>query len=166
MIIQVFPLNYINNCDAGEVSHKSKCEYSRTISFITISFISMWWIMDIQLQYDNLFWGSKRQLIKTNLDLLATITLVVAPFHAFAPFPALLPFFKCILEVVFCKGVQYRLWFCLDLFNCVKMMAFLFYLQSGGLQSNSFLVKNSLVRWCAFVIHQPVLLSPQFRVKF
>jgi hypothetical protein len=29
--------------------------------------------------------------------------LEVIPFHAYAPFPALLPFFKCMLEVVFCE---------------------------------------------------------------
>jgi hypothetical protein len=35
------------------------------------------------------------------LGLLATITLKVVPFHMYAPFPELLQFFKCILEVVF-----------------------------------------------------------------
>jgi hypothetical protein len=39
------------------------------------------------------------------LDLLATITLKVVPFHAYAPFPALFPFVKGILEVMFCEGV-------------------------------------------------------------
>jgi hypothetical protein len=36
------------------------------------------------------------------LNLLATITLEVAQFREFAPFVALLPFSKYILEVVFC----------------------------------------------------------------
>jgi hypothetical protein len=68
---------------------------------------------------------------KLTLGLLATITLEVVPFRAYAPFPALLSFFKCNLEVVFCEGVQYRLRFYLDRHNCVKMAAFQFYLQSG-----------------------------------
>jgi hypothetical protein len=45
---------------------------------------------------------------KLTLGLLAaaaTITLEVVSFRAYSPFPALLPFFKCILEVVFCEGV-------------------------------------------------------------
>jgi hypothetical protein len=55
------------------------------------------------------------------LDLLATITLEVVPFRAYAPFPALLPFLKCILEDVFCEGVLHRLRFCLDHLSCAKM---------------------------------------------
>jgi hypothetical protein len=39
-------------------------------------------------------------------------------------------FLKCILEVVFCEGVQHRLQFCLYHLNYVKMAAFQFYLQS------------------------------------
>jgi hypothetical protein len=38
------------------------------------------------------------------LGLLTIITLEVAPFHTYAPLPALLPFFfKSILEVVSCE---------------------------------------------------------------
>jgi hypothetical protein len=48
---------------------------------------------------------------KLTFGLLATITLQVVPFRAYSPFPAFLPSFKCILEVVFCEGVQYRLRF-------------------------------------------------------
>jgi hypothetical protein len=40
---------------------------------------------------------------------LAIITLEEVPLRAYAPFPELLPFFKCILEIVFCVGVQHRL---------------------------------------------------------
>jgi hypothetical protein len=58
---------------------------------------------------------------KLTLGLLDIITLRVVPFHVHAPFPALLPFFKCILEVVFCKGVQHRQSFCFDHFNYVEM---------------------------------------------
>jgi hypothetical protein len=36
-----------------------------------------------------------------SLDQLATINLEVVPFCRNAPFPTLLPFFKCILEVMF-----------------------------------------------------------------
>jgi hypothetical protein len=45
---------------------------------------------------------------KTNFGTLATITLEEVFFHAYALFPALLPLFKCILEAVFCDGVQHR----------------------------------------------------------
>jgi hypothetical protein len=41
---------------------------------------------------------------KLSLGLLAITTLKVAPFCVYASFPALLPFFKCILEVVFCSA--------------------------------------------------------------
>jgi hypothetical protein len=43
---------------------------------------------------------------------LATITEVV-PFRVYAPFSVHLPFFNYILEVVFRKGVQHCLQFCL-----------------------------------------------------
>jgi hypothetical protein len=69
---------------------------------------------------------------ETNFGPIAPpITLKVAPFRAYAPFPALLLFLKCILEVVFCEGVQHRPRFCLDHHICVKMAAFQFYLQLG-----------------------------------
>jgi hypothetical protein len=45
-------------------------------------------------------------LVKT-LGLRATITLEVIPFRTYVPFPSLLPFFKCILEVAFWKGVEW-----------------------------------------------------------
>jgi hypothetical protein len=40
------------------------------------------------------------------LGLLATFTPEVVPFRPYAPFPAILPFLKFFLEVVFCKGVK------------------------------------------------------------
>jgi hypothetical protein len=43
------------------------------------------------------------------LGLLATITHEVLAFRMYAPLTALLPLFNCILEVVFCEGVQHRL---------------------------------------------------------
>jgi hypothetical protein len=46
---------------------------------------------------------------KLTLGLLATIAHELVPFCAYAPFPALLPFFKCTLEVVLCEGVHHRL---------------------------------------------------------
>jgi hypothetical protein len=39
------------------------------------------------------------------LSLLATITLEIFPFRVYAQFPALLPFFRSILEVGFYEGV-------------------------------------------------------------
>jgi hypothetical protein len=65
------------------------------------------------------------------LGRLATVTLEVVPFCPYAPFPTLLPFFKCILEAVFCEGVQHRLRFCRDHINYVKIPVFQFYLRSG-----------------------------------
>jgi hypothetical protein len=53
--------------------------------------------------------------------LLATITLKVDYFCTYARFPALLPFYKCILELIF--------WTVFST-NCVKMAAIQFYLQS------------------------------------
>jgi hypothetical protein len=46
---------------------------------------------------------------KLAFGLLIIVTLEVLPFCTYAPLPALLPFFKCILEVLFCIGFQYRL---------------------------------------------------------
>jgi hypothetical protein len=59
------------------------------------------------------------------MGLLTTITLEVLPSRAYAPFPALLPFFKFVLEVMFCEGVQHRLRFCLDHLSWAKVEAFL-----------------------------------------
>jgi hypothetical protein len=50
--------------------------------------------------------------------------LKVVPFCAYALFPAILPFIKCIMEVMFCEGVHHHLHL-----NCVKMAAFEFHLQ-------------------------------------
>jgi hypothetical protein len=91
---------------------------------------------------------------KLTLGLLATITLEVVPFYTYTLFPALLPFLKCILEVVFFDGVQHHLQFCLDHLNCAVMEAYQFYLQSGKqrkvgcvrMKVMLFLVKNSLVK--------------------
>jgi hypothetical protein len=97
-----------------------------------------------------------------------------------------LPFFKCILEVVFCEGVQHRLQVCLDHLSCIEVTAFQFYLQPGkqrkvaegqvwrlgGLEVTVmlFFVKNSLVKKgsvkrCVVVMQQLVLLSPEFVAK-
>jgi hypothetical protein len=62
--------------------------------------------------------------LKLTLGLLATITLKVVPFLEYALFPELLPFLKCILEDVFCEGVQHRLQISLDQHSCVKIVAF------------------------------------------
>jgi hypothetical protein len=80
--------------------------------------------------------------------LLATITLKVVPFYVYAPFPALLPFLKSILYVVFCEGVQHCMKFCLDHLNFVKIAAFQCYLQSGKQRKVGwlFLIKHSLVK--------------------
>jgi hypothetical protein len=89
---------------------------------------------------------------KLTLGLLTTITLEVVPFHVYAPFLALLPFFKCMAEVVFCESIQHCLRFCLDHLNSVKMAAFQFQSSIGetenwvGITVMLFLVKKSLVK--------------------
>jgi hypothetical protein len=59
----------------------------------------------------------------------------VVPFHVNAPFSVLLPFFKCILEVVFFENIQHRQRIFLDHLNCVKIEASL--LSSIGETENS-----------------------------
>jgi hypothetical protein len=115
---------------------------------------------------------------KLTLDLLATITLEVVPFRAYAPFPPILPFLNCILEVVFCDDVQHRIRFCPQHLNCVNMAAFQFYLQSGKQKKvggvgddnhvalgQKFHDEKGCVRRCVVVMQQPVLLSPNFGAK-
>jgi hypothetical protein len=62
------------------------------------------------------------------MDVLATITLEVVPFRVYAQFRSSFAIFKCILEAVFCEGVQQVSRFCLDHLSCVKMVACQFYL--------------------------------------
>jgi hypothetical protein len=62
------------------------------------------------------------------LGLLVNITLKVVPFHAYAPLSALLQFFKCILEIVFCESVQHHLRLCLNHLSYIQMAAFQLYL--------------------------------------
>jgi hypothetical protein len=115
---------------------------------------------------------------KLTLDLLATITLEVVPFRAYAQFPALLSFFVCILEAVSCEGVLHRLRFCLDHLKCVKIADFQFYLQSGKqrnvwwIREDSHVVfgkkfsdeKGSVKRYVV-VMQKPVLSLTKFRAK-
>jgi hypothetical protein len=67
---------------------------------------------------------------------------------------------KCIMEVVFCKGVQHRLRFCLD--HCVKMAAF--YLQLGKQRKEGWVWDEShIVSWwkrkCGMVCHRDATVS-------
>jgi hypothetical protein len=106
---------------------------------------------------------------RITLGLLSTFTLEVVPFRAYAPFPVLSQIFKCILEVVFCEGVQHRLRFCLEHLNCVKMEDFQFYLQSRKKRNvwwvgKTFRNEKGSVRWCVVVMQEPDLLSPMFWV--
>jgi hypothetical protein len=91
---------------------------------------------------------------KLTLGLLATITLEVVPFRAYAPFPALLPFLNASWKSCW-EDVQHRLRFCLSHLNFVKMAMSQFYLHSGKLrkvgwvreeESWFFYKKNSLVK--------------------
>jgi hypothetical protein len=54
-------------------------------------------------------------------------------------------FLKCIMEVMFCDGVQHRLRFCLDHFICVKMVTFELYLQSGKQRKVGWLKKTVIL---------------------
>jgi hypothetical protein len=116
---------------------------------------------------------------KLTFGQLATITFEVVLFHMYSWLTALLPLFKCILEVLFCDSVQHCLKFCLDRLNCFKMVA----IQLGkqrkvvgeqvwrvgwvGMGVIWFLVQKfpgqkGSVKWCAVMMQQPVLLSPKF----
>jgi hypothetical protein len=90
---------------------------------------------------------------KTNFGLTGHHHPRISFFPHVCTVPALLPFFKCILKVVFCIGVQHLLRFCLDNLSCVKMAVIQFYRQSGkqksrlnGDDSNAALVNYSLVK--------------------
>jgi hypothetical protein len=64
------------------------------------------------------------------------------------------PIFKCIQEVVFCKGIQHSLWFCVSIWLV-------------GTAAMLFLVKNYLVTkevWNGVLMQQPILLSPMCRI--
>jgi hypothetical protein len=63
---------------------------------------------------------------KLTLTLLAIVALEVVLFSEYALFPAVLPFLKYILEIVFGEGVQHRLLFCLGHLSCDKMTSFSF----------------------------------------
>jgi hypothetical protein len=80
--------------------------------------------------------------IHTNMYVCARVSIISGtsvkkkkkgggPFCIYAPFPVLLPFFKCIPEIVLCEGDQHYLWCYLGHLICVKMTAFQFYIQSG-----------------------------------
>jgi hypothetical protein len=69
------------------------------------------------------------------LGLLTTVTLEVVLFRVYSPFPALLPFFKLTLEVVFCEGIQHRLRLFIDHPICAKITDLQFYLQLGKRES-------------------------------
>jgi hypothetical protein len=90
-------------------------------------------------------------------------------------FPAILPFLKRILEVVFCESVQHHMRFCLDHFNCVKMAIFQSYLQSEeqrkvewvGVDGHvvfgqKFPGEKGSVKCHVVLMKQLVLLSPKF----
>jgi hypothetical protein len=65
------------------------------------------------------------------MGLLATITLEVVNFRAYALLLVVLPYFNYTLEVVFSESVRHRLRFCLDHLNYVKMASFQFYIHLG-----------------------------------
>jgi hypothetical protein len=115
---------------------------------------------------------------KLTLAILVTINLKVVPLGTYAPFPALLPLLKCILEVMICEGVQQRLQFCFDHVSCVKRPLFQFYLQSekqrkvGWVEDDSHVVlgkkfpgEKGSVRRCVVMMQQPVIFSPKFGEK-
>jgi hypothetical protein len=96
------------------------------------------------------------------------------PLQRVCTVPSASVIFKCILEAMFCEGVQHLLRFYLDHLNCVKMAAFQFCIQSGkqrrvgcvrdnshvGFGKKKFPGKKGSVRWCAVMIQQPILSSP------
>jgi hypothetical protein len=72
---------------------------------------------------------------------MATITLDVVPFHAYA-------IFICILEVVFCEGVQHCLQLFLDHLNCKKWRPFSFIFNRGNREKlGEWGMSHSLVKY-------------------
>jgi hypothetical protein len=116
---------------------------------------------------------------KLILGLLATISLEVIYFHPCALIPVFLAFFKCILEVVFCEGVQHCLRFCLIHFNCIKMVVSsigekreshtgpsqMRRIGGRGVTVMLLLVKCPDEKQCVVMMQQPVPLSPKFETK-
>jgi hypothetical protein len=97
----------------------------------------------------------------------------------YTPFPALLPFLKWILLVVFCEGVQRSLRFCLDQLGQNGDLSVL--TSTGEAEDNSrvcmvdvshvvfglkFPGEKGNVRQHVVMMQQPVLLSPEFGTKF
>jgi hypothetical protein len=75
---------------------------------------------------------------KLTLGLLATVTLEVFHFRAYAPFLTILTFLKCILEFVFYEDVHHRL---REITGCqLRRVGWV------GDELVLFLVKNSLVK--------------------
>jgi hypothetical protein len=119
---------------------------------------------------------------KRTLGLLVTITLEVAPFRAYAPFPALLQSFKCILVVVFFEAVQQRLRFCLNHLSCFENGDLSIFSYSVGetekrrvegwmgdeshfVYGENFPGETESMRQCVVVTQEPVLLSPELGAK-
>jgi hypothetical protein len=83
------------------------------------------------------------------LALLATITLKVVPFHAYASFLALLPFFKGSLEIMFRETEKNMM---------DEAMTVIVFGQKCPGEKGS--VKHSVI-----LIQQPLLLLPKFGAK-
>jgi hypothetical protein len=56
-----------------------------------------------------------------SLCLQVTITFETVAFRSYAPFPAILPLLKCVLDVVICEDVQHHRRFCHDNLSYVKI---------------------------------------------
>jgi hypothetical protein len=72
---------------------------------------------------------------KSNFGLTGHHDSWRSPLPRVCAVPSASAIFKLILEIVFGESVQYRLWFCLDYLNSVKMTAFQFYFQWGKQKS-------------------------------
>jgi hypothetical protein len=85
-------------------------------------------------------------------------------------YPARLPFFKCILDVVFCEGVQHCLWFFLSHLNYVKLAGYrkITMGQVGWLGdgAHDILVKNTIVKKEVLDGACRVAITSSFVIKF
>lgn len=92
------------------------------IGYYRLSFIYLYLLIITAFSSNiNNFRGLSCHVVKINCASTDHHYSRYIPFHAHAPFPALLPCLKCILEIVFCACVPHRLWFCLGQLSCVKM---------------------------------------------
>jgi hypothetical protein len=154
----------------------------RFVSSFGISFIEPWpMLLKLMIIYiePSIISGTAAALwSKTNLGPTSHHHVQIRPLPCLCAVPSASGILKCVVEVVFCEGIQHSLRFCLDHLTVSKWRPFSLIFNQGNRENYSgwgttvilFLLKNSLVersvrRW-VFMTQQPVLLSSNFVTKF